>query len=125
MPFDQQQRWVAAVEYFGREQRFLKDIRNDVGGHFGLTVARHTVANISNSATGRVEIETTVKGHTPLLYFAGELASTAILRHLPGADADEKFGRFLREHVLVASEHATNAANVVTAEYLFPRFRKD
>lgn len=122
MPNDLRKVWLDAVGYYEREEKFLKGVRNDVGGHFGIHAARYAVANIPANAVGRVEVETTMKGNAPKLCFAGEVAATAMLRHLPGSDTAEKVRSFYHGHILIASRHATNATHILTIEYLFPRF---
>lgn len=36
-------RWDGSVQYFSLHERFWKNIRNDVGGHFGESAARFAV----------------------------------------------------------------------------------
>jgi hypothetical protein len=99
-------------------------VRDDVGGHFGVTAARFAVETLPELATGRIEMSRTVRGREPRLYFAGELVATAMLRHLPGKNAGEKVKRFLEDHLIVAGRHATNCVHVLTVCYLFGRFGK-
>jgi hypothetical protein len=50
-------KWDESVRYFNLHERFWKDIRNDVGGHFGERAARFAIENFLNDAFGSIEIQ--------------------------------------------------------------------
>jgi hypothetical protein len=114
--------WMDGIRYFKKEGPILKRVRDDVGGHFGIKAALFAVDNLPESATGRIEMSLSLKGREPHLYFASEIVSTAILRHLPGKDTKEKGKRFFDDHLFIADSHATTCVHIVTIEYLFRLF---
>jgi len=109
--------WDEGVRFFSRHERFLKLVRNDIGGHFGQQAAVFAVAHFDPEAVGKIQrAERTVH-----LHFAGELAATASLRHLRGSTNEQKFSRLLRE-VVAGFRHATRCTHCVVLGYLWERF---
>ena len=54
--------WSDGIAFFKTEEKFLKDVRNDVGGHFGAAAAKYAVQNLSQNDDGKIEIVATIKG---------------------------------------------------------------
>ena len=75
-------RWDEAVAFFRRNEARIKEVRHDVGGHFGEKAARWAVQHLQNDAVGHIERANTPKGKDLRLYFAGEIVATAIYRNL-------------------------------------------
>jgi len=48
--------WDAAVQFFRASQKFLKDWRNDIGGHFRDGAAEYAIDNVHSDAVGTIEI---------------------------------------------------------------------
>lgn len=110
--------WDESVRFFQRHERLLKSVRNDIGGHFGLTAAQFAVNSLSPDAVGSIELR---KDRTVRLHFVGELVATATLRHLHGSTNEQKFSRLLR--IIVAGfRHATRSCHCVAFGYLWDRF---
>ena len=83
--------WTNGSAYFKSNERFLENIRNDIGGHFGSKAAIYALENLSADAVGHMEFRGTGKEQTMHLHFAGELVATAMLRHLPGEGVEDRF----------------------------------
>jgi hypothetical protein len=118
--FDQSMRpyWDKAARFFQRHEQFFKNVRNDIGGHFGSAAATFTVRNLSAEAVGKLEIR---KDKAVRLHFVGELVATATLRHLFGSSNEHKFQRLVRKAIL-GFRYATQSMHCVTAGYLWERF---
>ena len=71
------QPWERAIRGFTKIKPLLKNARNDAGGHFRLTAARHAVDNFHPQSTGLVEIipHPSEEGAACQLRFAGEIAA--------------------------------------------------
>lgn len=110
--------WDEAVLFFRRHERFLKNVRNDIGGHFGLAAARFAVNSLDPEAVGKIELR---KDKTVHLHFVGELVATASLRHLRRATNEQRFSRLLRV-VVAGFRHATRCCHCVALGYLWDRF---
>jgi hypothetical protein len=113
--------WSDGVQFFTARERAIKEIRNDVGGHFGLTAARFAIQNLTPSTMGRVEVITEDGGCLgPLLHFAGEIAASSIFRHIPGNNREDEFNKLI-DWVLVGYRHAIECVQTLVAIYLWPR----
>ena len=99
-------RWDRAVKFFSRIDAVLRNVRNDVGGHFGLTAALYAVRNLQADSMGRLEVEREWRANqkelavTAKVHFAGELAATVFFRHLEGKTRELKARYFHRKLVL-------------------------
>lgn len=117
-----QTNWVECVEYFKNSERFWKEIRNDIGGHFGEKAAQFAVENFLSDASGLIEIQWDERSQVGdcILGFSSEIAATGLLRHLPEATLEERtknlFGR-----VAEAYGHAIIAVECLVLEHLWPR----
>jgi len=119
---DAERSWVRAVRFFYKRELFLKQVRHDVGGHFGSQAARFAVENLLPSATGTIEVAFySAKGGGAKLTFASEIAATALLRHLSGRTSEGKVRHLVRLCV-VAYRHAVRAVDCITVLYLWNRF---
>lgn len=91
--------WQAGVDFFQSNERLIKQVRNDIGGHFGTEAAKYAVENLGPTATGKIEmVHHPQKPGRPefRLNFAGELAASAFVRHLPGATVEEQVETFMQ-----------------------------
>ncbi len=120
-PADSQRVWYDAVSYFRQHGKFWKDIRNDVGGHFGSKAAEFAVESFLVDASGFVEMHAHRSGQGGIILgFASEIAATASLRNLPGNDAEEKVKALLNE-VKIAYPHAIKAVEYVVNHHLWAK----
>ncbi len=114
--------WERAAGFFKRNDRRLRMIRNDTGGHFGLEAARHAVHNFGVDAVMGIEMrEPFTKRHTVFLHFAGEVVSTAMLRHAEGMNRDYQVRRLIRL-ARVGYRHAVRCVLCVVSCYLWDKF---
>jgi hypothetical protein len=114
--------WTEAVKFFSRHERLLKDVRNDIGGHFGIKAAKYAIANSHADAVGKLQV-IDIGGPRARFYlnFVGEIVAVASLRHLTGTTSAQRFSGLLR--ILVVSfRHSTRCVNAIIATYLWERF---
>lgn len=111
--------WSEGITFFHENETFLERIRNDTGGHFGPQAAAYAVANLNPGAVGKMQVEDV--GRTIHLQFAGEIAATAILRHLKGQSTEDGFGPLLKI-ALLGYRHATTCVHCLAVTYLWQRF---
>lgn len=116
--------WERAASYFQKYDRYVKRLRNNVGGHFGSQAGELAIKNLLPDAVGSLEVRFTDMGKGgATLFFATEIAATGTLCHVPGATVPAKARRLLR-HALVAYRWATRAVDCITVYYLWERFGK-
>ncbi len=116
--------WNVAVDFFKSKGQLIKDVRNDIGGHFGAKVAIYAVPNLSPGTMCKIEIKYDEHNipRPPQLRFAGEIAASAFSRHLPGASVEQQVGGFMRDVLVQGYRHATECVHVLCVLYLEPRF---
>jgi len=115
--------WDKSVEFFRSRERFIQDVRNDVGGHFGSKAAIYAVPNIDPKAIGKIELRYDDDQRCePRLHFVASIAGVAFLKHLEGATVKEKTEGFIRNVLLAGYHHATNSVQVLVVLHLWPRF---
>jgi len=114
--------WSRAVRFFRRQERFLKRIRHDVGGHFGSVAAGFAVENFGPFDSGSMELALYgSQGGGVTFSFAREVAATALFRNLRGCTPQRKVDRFLLLS-RVAYRHAIRAVECIAGSYLWERF---
>jgi hypothetical protein len=101
-------------------ESLLKAIRNDIGGHFGHQAALNALDRLSPDAYSAIEL---VDGRDLRLHFAGEIAASALLPHLPNDDIKE-YAALLRDCIKPAYKHATRCVQILVLKYLWGRFGK-
>ncbi len=117
---EQAKLWRKGASFFKRNERRLKSLRNDIGGHFGLEAARHAVLHFNPDTVMGIEIG---NNHHIYLNFAGEIVATAMLRHATGSNREYQ----IRRLVLLARigyRRATTCVHCVVAYHLWDRFGK-
>jgi hypothetical protein len=110
-------RWNDGIKFFADQEEFLKPIRNDTGGHFGPQAALYAIEHLNPGALGKIEAD----NKTLHLHFAGEIAATAILRHLEGQSTDVGFKNLLKT-VLIGYQHSTTCVHCLAVTYLWQKF---
>jgi hypothetical protein len=119
-----ERQWERAATYFQKYDRYIKRLRNNVGGHFGSETEELAIKNLLPDAVGSIEVRFTDGGKGgAALFFATEIAATGTLCHVPGATIPAKARRLLR-HAYVAYRWATRAVDCITVHYLWGRFGK-
>jgi hypothetical protein len=117
--------WKAGVDFFQSNERILKQVRNDIGGHFGSKAAIFAVENLGSTVTSKIEIihHAQKPGRPEFRFnFAGELAASAFVRHLHGATIEEQVETFMQKILVEGYHHASQSVHVLAAVYLWPRF---
>jgi len=110
----------SAITFFETNESLLREIRNDIGGHFGHQAALNALDRLSPDAYSAIEL---VDGRELRLHFAGEIAASALLPHLPNDDIKE-YATLLRNCIKPAYKHATRCVQILVLKYLWGRFGK-
>lgn len=117
--------WDKGIAFFQSQERLIKQIRNDVGGHFGSKAATNAVRTLNPKALGKIELRYDIRNRCePRLHFAGSIAAEAFLKHLGGVTVHEKVQGFIRGVLKEAYHYATNSVQILLVLYLWPRFGK-
>ncbi len=120
-PAEGQTTWRESLNYFGRKEKFWKEIRNDVGGHFGSKASEFAVESFLPDAGGSIEVHLNHDGKGgAILGFASEIAATALLRRLPGGTHKEK-SKNLIDEVMTAFPHAIRAVECIVNDHMWDR----
>ncbi|MEP7352927.1 MAG: hypothetical protein ABI824_06815 [Acidobacteriota bacterium] len=115
--------WLESVDFFDSKFDLIQKVRNDIGGHFGSVASRYAVKNLREGAAGKLELLLDDKdGRIELrLHFAGDIAATALLKHLEGETDDERVSGFFQNVLVVAYKHATKAVQILVGVHLLPK----
>lgn len=115
-------RWNRAVTFFKRYERFFEAVRNDIGGHFGLTAARYALSDLPREYVGKIQIVRGGKnGAGVKLEFAGQIAASAMFRH-KGHHDDTWFLHRLLRLARAGYRHNIHAIDAIAAFDLWDRF---
>lgn len=113
--------WTKAIRYFKKHAVYIARMRHHVGGHFGKQAAELAIVNLELDTTGALEIDYYRDGGGAKLLFASEIASTAMLCHVPGDNSKVKARKMIR-HAVIAYRKAAWAVDCVTLNYLWKSF---
>ncbi|MCU1340273.1 MAG: hypothetical protein JWO19_5854 [Bryobacterales bacterium] len=117
-----QRHWKQALTYFRKHERYVARMRHHVGGHFGSQAAELAVQNLLPDVFGSLEIAHYESGRGGAkLFFASEIAATAVLRHVKG-DGNQAKARKMMRRAIVGYRHAVRAVDCIIATYLWGRF---
>jgi hypothetical protein len=118
-PADGQTTWRDSVRYFRNHERFWKDIRNDIGGHFGPKAAEFAVDSFLPDAGGAIELHLNHAGKGGVvLGFASEIAGTALLKHLPGENVEDQIAGLFKE-AETAFSHGVRAVECIVTNHIW------
>lgn len=115
--------WDESIGFLDANELLIKNVRNDIGGHFGSKAADYAVRNLSPDATGKIEIERNLKDdrHWLQLHLAGEIASSALLKSFPsGQTPEDQIRSFFQSVLLRGWGHATRCMNILVVRYMWP-----
>ena len=116
--------WERAMKFFQENEVLIKNVRNDLGGHFGLEAAKYAVANIRPNVCGKIEFSFKHPHRVnPKLHFAGEIAATALGKRLGGTTTKAKLALFFQEILIPGYRYATDLIDPILLFLLLPRFR--
>jgi len=112
--------WRRASAFFKRNELTLRQVRNDIGGHFGLEAARFALQNLHSDAINGIEmVEPFTKQNRMFLRFSGEIVAAAMLRHAWGMNREHQIKRLITVARL-GYRHATRCVHyVVDGEVTF------
>jgi hypothetical protein len=115
--------WKRGIDFFRSKEQLIRDVRHDIGGHFGSKAAIYAVRNLSPKV-GKIEFRYDVRNlpSDPRLHFAGEIAASAFLRHLPGVSVEQQVGGFIKNVLVEGYRHAANCVQIILVLHLWPRF---
>ncbi len=114
--------WAGAIAFFDKKRELLiRSIRNDIGGHFGQQAAMESLSRLREDTMGKMELVTVADDTEIRLHFAGEIAVTALLRHLEDGDI-RSFKAILDNTVVEGYRHATRCVQVLCGVWVWQRF---
>lgn len=118
----EQKKWDRAARFFRKHEYFMKNIRNDIGGHFGSQAAEYAVSNFEADAIGKFELVRLNSSHSEMRpLFAGEIAATALHRSLSQANARDRYKRMFRL-IKAGWKHGAYSTQQIAVFYLWDRF---
>lgn len=115
--------WDGAVKFFQANQKFLKDWRNDIGGHFLDGAAEYAIDNVHPDAVGTIEIYRRGSGADIKMPFAYELVAVALVKNKDAKTPEDDFLKDAFTFLVDATKHAINAVAVVVAHEMFDKFK--
>jgi hypothetical protein len=116
--------WDTAIAFFRANEGLVKRIRNDLGGHFGCDASFFAIESLARDTVGKLEVMTDASGQPrePRLHFAGEIAASALGRHLCGKDLHAAIKHLIADVLVRAYKHAATCVQILVAVYLWPKF---
>jgi hypothetical protein len=119
-----QEQWNTASAFFVANHQFLKEWRNDVGGHFLNSAAEFAIDNIEQDTVGCIELYRRDKTADVRLKFAYGLVAVAMMKQRDAQKQSvEEYFRDAFRFFVDAVGHATGAVKVITMTELLHRFK--
>ena len=119
-----QKEWNEAAKFFDTNHRFLKDWRNDVGGHFHDSAAAFAIDNIEQDTVGTIELNRRDTGADVRLKFVYGLVAVAMIKlRDERTQTVEDFLLDAFRFLVDAVSHATSAVKIVTLTELLGKFK--
>ena len=116
--------WNKAAASFNTNQKFLKNWRHDVGGHFLDAAATFAIVNVQPDAVGTIELYRRGTGADVRMKFAYELVAVALIKQRDeAAQTPEEFLKDAFIFLVEAVGQAVNAVQIVTVTELLDRFK--
>jgi hypothetical protein len=114
-PEDQKTRWDAAVAFFREHEDTFKDVRNDIGGHFGYPAALHAVKNLHEVGDGLMEFmhDVTEEKGGICFGFAEQVVAAAMARHKRSGETSPQYIDRIFSLLSTGFEHAVRATEAV------------
>ena len=124
-PDTPQEEWDDLVRFFEANHDYLKNWRNDVGGHFDDKAAAFAIDNIEPDVVACLELFRRDDSADVRLKFAYPLVAIALVKNREASTHSvEEFTlaafRFLEEAV----HHSQNAARIIVVTELLDRFKR-
>ena len=119
-----QEHWDEMIRFFKVNKHLFRNVRNDLGGHFGEEAAAYSVSSFREGTTGSLEIyrSSDTQRVTYKVNFVGEITARAFLRHLKGKTFDDKVHNLV---IKTKEAHRLAARSVIDLLrfYVWERFR--
>jgi hypothetical protein len=116
--------WNDAAAFFNTNHRFLKEWRNDIGGHFQSSAAEFAIDNIGADTVGAIEVYRRGKGADVRMKFAYDLVAVAMVKlHQGDKQTVEEFLKEAFTFLVEAVRHSVNAVQIITRAELLDKFR--
>lgn len=115
--------WDEAVAFFSGGHAFLRQWRNDLGGHFHDSAAEFAIDNIDDRTIGMMEVYLRGRGADVKMPFAYELVAVAMTKNNAALQNESDFLHESFSFLLQAGKMATYASQVLVKEMIVPRFR--
>jgi hypothetical protein len=113
--------WLASTAFFNNERRRLKQLRNDVGGHFGEKAIENAFGAMSPDDEVELEIMADARKRVrPRFIVATTLAGRAALKHMSATSEGARFGELV-DLLQNFVTHATKVVHFLTSKWLLPR----
>jgi len=118
--------WGAALEFFKKHDKTIRDRRNMLGGHFGPTAARHAFEMMQvHDTSGQMALYLfhDITAFDAAHMFALELATLPFFAKVTTDEAgafSKEAGAFVQE----ALRHAANAFTVISSRHFLPFFNE-
>jgi hypothetical protein len=115
-------KWDEIIKFFSNKHAFLKDWRNDVGGHFLDAAAEYSLANVHPSTVGAIDLYRSGEGGADVkMPFAYELVAIAMTKGKAN-NTEEQFLSEAFTFLKDAATYAVDAIQILVNEYLYDRF---
>ena len=114
--------WSKSIAFFRRWHRYLRDIRNDFGGHFGHAAARFAIDNLHDGGAVFEYAANPLKNTGTVRFkFAWQIVAASMRRHSRADGLADHF-RLMFRLVLAAYGHAARCSQILARYDLWLRF---
>jgi hypothetical protein len=114
--------WDETVAFFTKKHKFLKEWRNDVGGHFHDAAATYAIENMHPKTIGGIEVYRRGSGADVRMPFAYELVAVAMTKNKAAQQPERDFLEEAFRFLVDAAKHGVEAVQVIVREVVLPRF---
>jgi hypothetical protein len=121
-PSAHQNGWNKSVSFFEANHKFLKDWRNDVGGHFLDAAAAFAIDNVEAETVGVIEIYRRGSGADVRMKFAYDLVAVAMTKNQKNNQSVEEFLEKAFTFLLEAMKASVDALQILATNEIFRRF---
>lgn len=126
---EEKRKWDRSLNYLARLKKYkIRDIRNDVAGHFGLKAATRAIEMISShphpDPRGKIEMRIHPGSHEKdrvLYLFASILAEWPISYHRPPKVSKRMWPRIIRKRLELGFFHCGRIMRLLQRHYYRPR----
>jgi hypothetical protein len=115
--------WDDAIAFYDANHKFLRDWRNDVGGHFLDSAAEFAIDSLEPDVVGAIEIYRRGAGADIRMKFAYSLVAGALIKNRNSQVPEEQFFNEAFTFLFDAITHAIKAVSVIAVHELIPKFK--